>query len=210
MARDRILVDGLHVECIVGVYPEERDREQPVHVDVELALDLRDAGLRGDLSRSCDYAAVARDVAALLQFRRYLLLEVAAEEITGFLLAAHPRVAEVSLRLAKPCALPGLARSAGVALRRDRGDLGQGERLLTTAEARLRQVALAPGGALRLGPLAGDTMLWAQGGDLRCGDVELAAGRSLICLKGHVLSCMNLGTGPVSTLLLERHEGAEG
>ena len=43
-ARDVISIQGLRVDCIVGVYPHERDRVQPLEIDVRLVLDTRRAG----------------------------------------------------------------------------------------------------------------------------------------------------------------------
>jgi FolB domain-containing protein len=144
--RDAIRVEGLEVSCVVGVNPDERDREQPLLVSVELGLSLELAGRSADLADTCNYARVADEIVALLQFRRYRLLEGAAEELAAMLLGVHPRAETVSVQLDKPEALRGRARSAGVSIARRQADyprrwetarFGRVEVLLETAEAGL-------------------------------------------------------------------------
>lgn len=121
---DLIHVKGLEIRCIVGIRSYERQREQPLRVDVSLGLDLSTAGRSGLIGDSVDYATVADQVTALLRFREYRLLEVAAEEATAFLFAAHPGIRQVMLRLDKPEALAGRARSAAIEMARSRGAFG--------------------------------------------------------------------------------------
>jgi dihydroneopterin aldolase len=67
-APDVIEIRGLRVECIVGVYPQERDTPQPLEIDVRLELEpvLEVHRLR----QTVDYAAIASQIAFLLQRRR--------------------------------------------------------------------------------------------------------------------------------------------
>lgn len=143
--RDRIEIEGLQLECVVGVNADERDREQPVLVDLRAALDLAPAGKSGRIADTVDYDRVSRELAALLHFRRYKLLENAAEECAAMLLGVHPAIERLELRLVKPLAL-ARARTAGVAIERSRADyprrderkrFGDVEVLLETREAGL-------------------------------------------------------------------------
>lgn len=156
MPRDAIRVEALEVPCVIGLNPDERVREQPLVVSVELGLALDRAGRSADLADSYNYARVADELAALLQFRRYRLLEAAAEELTAMLLAVHPRVEEARVRLDKPGALAH-ARSAGVTITRRQDDyprrweaarFGEVEVVLETAEAGLYLLHVAPGRAI--------------------------------------------------------------
>ena len=87
---DLIRVVGLELRCIVGVRSYERRREQPLRVDIALGLDLSTAGRSGLIGDSVDYSEVADGITALLRFREYRLLEVAAEEASALLFAAYP------------------------------------------------------------------------------------------------------------------------
>jgi FolB domain-containing protein len=157
MGKDRIHVEDLVVECIVGILPEERTRPQPLHVDVTLDLDLDLAGRTGKISDTVDYARLADEVHALLEFRNYLLLEKAAEELCAMILGVHPGVRGVDLRLRKPRGLVGRAKSVGVAVSRTRADFprrwehpdyGAVEILLETSEAGLYLLHVDPGKAI--------------------------------------------------------------
>lgn len=151
---DLIHVKGLELRCIVGIRSYERRREQPLRVDVSLGLDLSTAGRSGRIGDSVDYATVADQVTALLRFREYRLLEVAAEEATAFLFAAHPALRQVQLRLDKPEALAGRARSAAVEMTRTRGAFGASQEdteygsrseLLRSPEGIVERVFVRPG-----------------------------------------------------------------
>ena len=83
VARDTIELEGLCLDCVLGVNPDERDREQPVRVDLRMGLDLRAAGRSASIADTIDYDRTASEIAALLRFRRYRLLENAAEEVAA-------------------------------------------------------------------------------------------------------------------------------
>jgi dihydroneopterin aldolase len=154
MARDKIFIEGLRVDCVVGIYPHERRRPQPLFVELELGLDTAEAGYTGRIAATCDYARVADEVATLLEFRRYKLLELAAEELAAMLFGVHPMLTEARIRLTKPEALRGRARAAGVEIRRSTRDyvrtrehnaFGEVEILFETKEAGLYLLHVEPG-----------------------------------------------------------------
>jgi dihydroneopterin aldolase len=120
--RDAIHIQGLSLDCIVGVRPDEREREQPVVLDLRLGLDLSRAGRSGRIAHTCDYDRVVDQVSALLKFRRYRLVEVAVEELAAMLFGVHPMLEMVWIRLEKPRALDKRARLAAVEIERERSD----------------------------------------------------------------------------------------
>lgn len=156
---DLIRIVGLELRCIVGLRSYERRREQPLLVDVSLGLDLSTAGRSGRISDSVDYSEVADSITALLRFREYRLLEVAAEEVCALLFAMYPGIQHVTLRLDKPEALQGRARSAAVEITRSRGAFGATEQptafggrteLLRTPEAVVERLRVEAGRELHL------------------------------------------------------------
>lgn len=156
---DLIRIDGLELRCIVGLRSYERHREQPLRADVAIGLDLSAAGRSGQIGDSADYGRVADAVTSLLRFREYRLLEVAAEETAAFLFAAYPVAKLVRIRLDKPEALAGRARTAAVEIQRTRGAFGAVEEatsfgsrveILRTSEALLEVLKVKPSGSLTL------------------------------------------------------------
>lgn len=105
---DIIRLEGLVVQCVIGVYPSERDTPQPLEVDVALHLDTREAAELG-LRHTVDYAQVCGEIRFLLESCRFLLLETAAEALARYLLAPpttdRAPVKAVTLKLTKPAAL---------------------------------------------------------------------------------------------------------
>src|SRR5690242_4009599 len=150
---DLIRIRGLEIDCIVGVRPLEREREQRVHIDLALGMDLSPAGRTGRIALTCDYDEIAEEVIALLRFRRYHLIEMATEEITAMLLGVHPALEMVDIRLDKPAALDGRARAASVEVKRTGADFRRTTRptafgavdvLLETREAGLYLFSIQP------------------------------------------------------------------
>jgi FolB domain-containing protein len=117
---DSVEIRGLSCRCIIGIRARERRVSQRVRLDIDLAVDLERAGKSGRIAHTIDYSRASTEIIALLQFRRYTLLEVAAEECAGWLFAAYPAVQGVTLSIAKPQALAGQAESGGVCIVRQR------------------------------------------------------------------------------------------
>jgi dihydroneopterin aldolase len=154
---DCLSIEALELECIVGIRPAERKRPQRVRLDIVLRLDLSRAGRSGRFAQTVDYSFVIEEISRLLHFREYRLIEMATEEIASMLLAAHPLLDSVSIRLEKPEALGGRARTAAISVTRSRADfpprsrvaeLTRSDLLLETHEASLESVTLAPAATL--------------------------------------------------------------
>lgn len=99
-------LQGLRVDCIVGIYAHERQTRQPVLVDVELDYDFAAAATSDAIADAIDYDGVARAVTELAQRRAFQLIETMAEETAALLLARLPSVRTVRLEIRKPDAVP--------------------------------------------------------------------------------------------------------
>jgi FolB domain-containing protein len=174
---DVIRIHRLELDCIVGIRPPEREHQQRVRLDVGLHADVSQAGRTGRISLTADYDQAAHEVAALLSFRRYHLIEMAAEEVSAMLLGIHAGVQRVDVRIEKPGALAGRARAASVEVKRSRRDFpralqrlpyGERETLLETREALLELVRIDAGGELRDGTDASaeESLFWLSSGSL--------------------------------------------
>lgn len=98
---DTIELAGLGLTAVVGVLPEERDRAQPLRVDLSLEVDLTAAGISDDLADTVDYSAVCDRVADVAATSRPELLEKLAAEMADAVLDCDPRVSAVRIRIEK-------------------------------------------------------------------------------------------------------------
>ena len=115
MALDTISIRDLDVDCVIGVYPQERDRPQPLRLDVDLMVGSERAACSERLDDTLDYEFVAAQLVFLLKSCRFRLLETAAHALSRYLLTpsvpdGEGRTPErVRLRLSKLKALGGCA-----------------------------------------------------------------------------------------------------
>jgi dihydroneopterin aldolase len=112
---------GLHnlrIECIVGIYPHEREQVQTVFLDIEIDYDFAPAAASDAIPDAVDYDQVVASVTGLIQSRRFQLIETMAEEAAAMLLAGLSQVARVRIEIRKPAAVPTAAHSF---VRVDRG-----------------------------------------------------------------------------------------
>lgn len=115
---DRILLERIPVDCLIGTRPEERQRRQPLAISVTLECDFRAAAASDDLRDAVNYVRVCETVKAVAEGSEFFLLERLGEVLCQRLLAM-PGILRVGLRLEKPQAIPGV----GVALEMERGSL---------------------------------------------------------------------------------------
>jgi dihydroneopterin aldolase len=116
---DSVIIEGLVVETVIGVYDWERNITQRLELDLEMGWDNRRAAGSDQVDDALDYAKVSEAITGLLQRLQPQLLETAAEAVAG-LLQEQFRVPWLSLTLRKPGAVPS-ARSVGVRLHRGSG-----------------------------------------------------------------------------------------
>jgi len=118
---DRIELRGLWVDAICGVLPHERTNPQPLELDLDVLVDLSEAGESDALVDTIDYGAVtavAANVAAKLEPQ---LLEHLASVIADAVLAIDDRIAavEVAVRKLEP-PVPERLATSGVRIERTR------------------------------------------------------------------------------------------
>jgi 7,8-dihydroneopterin aldolase/epimerase/oxygenase len=114
--RDAVVVEGLRVRALVGVFPHERKRTQPLVLDLELGCDASRPAREDDLAEALDYDAVARAVGRWCLETRPRLLETLAEHLARRLRREFG-VPWLRLKIVKPAAVPA-ARAVGVVIER--------------------------------------------------------------------------------------------
>lgn len=113
---DSVLIEGLVVETVVGVYDWEREVTQALVVDLEMAWDNRIPGASDDVADALDYASVSERTERCLKELKPKLLEHGAE-VLAKMLQREFGVSWLRLTLRKPGAVPA-ARSVGVCIER--------------------------------------------------------------------------------------------
>ena len=83
---DCIQLRGLRVVCVVGVLPEERERAQPLELDIDIYADLSAAGNSDDLQDTVDNGSVARTIEEICLGAKVQLLERLAQLVAERLL----------------------------------------------------------------------------------------------------------------------------
>lgn len=119
---DTIHINDLRVLTVIGALAHEQEGPQPLRVDVDLHVDLGDAGRSDDLDDTVHYGLVSEEIAELASDRPFVLLERFADEIAGIALR-FDRVEAVDVTVTKirpPLALA--IESTAVTLRRCRSD----------------------------------------------------------------------------------------
>lgn len=117
---DRIILKGLAVDTLIGVYGWERERTTRLLIDVRLDTDLGAAMRSDDVNSTIDYAAVASRIQQVAKQSRFALLEALANEIFVALFSAFA-IEEVQLDITKPYILHD-AQQVMVSITRNKQD----------------------------------------------------------------------------------------
>ncbi|AJQ96899.1 dihydroneopterin aldolase [Gynuella sunshinyii] len=118
---DKVLIKGLEVEAVIGVYDWERGITQKLVLDIELDWDNRPAARHDDLSLALDYDRLSQRLLAFIGASQYGLIETLAEE-TARLIHEEFAVPGVLLTLYKPGAVKA-AQTVGVQIYRNYGQV---------------------------------------------------------------------------------------
>ena len=113
---DKVFIEGLDVDTVIGAYDWERQIRQRLLLDLEMTFDCHRAGASDALADSLDYNAVAGAVTALVQASRCELLEALAERVAAMVLREFP-VAHLRLCVRKPGAVKNAA-AVGIVVER--------------------------------------------------------------------------------------------
>lgn len=113
---DRLLIEGLQIETVIGVYDWERTIHQRLVLDLEMATDIRPAAATDDLSMTLDYAAISTRIGEFADIHHFALVETFAERLAA-LLREEFAIAWLRLTLRKPGAVAEAA-AVGVCIER--------------------------------------------------------------------------------------------
>ncbi|MFB9887224.1 dihydroneopterin aldolase [Balneatrix alpica] len=113
---DKVFIKGLAIETLIGIYDWERQIRQRLLLDLELAVDIRQAAAGDDIEHTLSYKTVADRLQQFVGESEFLLVETLAEEVAR-LLQQEFQVPWLRLRVAKPGAVVA-AETVGVEIER--------------------------------------------------------------------------------------------
>ncbi len=100
---DKIIINDLRVEAVIGVYPEERLHRQPLILQVEIDIDLGKAARTDRLEDTVNYAEIEERIVRLAESSEFFLIERLAGA-AGALVVGYPGVLRTRVRVEKPAA----------------------------------------------------------------------------------------------------------
>ena len=118
--KDIVFIEDLRVQTVIGVFDWEREIRQTVSLDLEMAFDIRKAGVSDDIADTLDYKAVSKHLIQFIENSDFQLVEALAEECAAIVLAEFP-VSWLRLKLSKPGAVRG-SNAVGVIIERESTD----------------------------------------------------------------------------------------
>lgn len=115
---DKVFIEALEIETVIGIYDWERTIRQPLLFDIEMGFDNRVPAASDAIADTLDYKAVSKRLIAFVSASNFGLVETLAERCAELILAEFP-VAQLRLKLSKPGAVRG-AKAVGVIIERSR------------------------------------------------------------------------------------------
>ncbi len=120
---DQIHLKNIESYCRLGVYEEERERGQCVHIDLELDLDLSAAGSSDDVKDTINYVDISLATQDITMLKPYRLIEHLCTEICAGLLKRFAKVQAVTVQIHKPVInAKWFTGNASVKMRRERAE----------------------------------------------------------------------------------------
>ncbi|MDQ3159811.1 MAG: dihydroneopterin aldolase [Pseudomonadota bacterium] len=116
---DKVFIEGLQIETLIGIYDWERRIRQPLVFDIEMAFDNRKPAATDAIEDTLNYKDVSKRLIDYVSASSFGLVETLAERCAEIILDEFG-VAQVRLKLSKPGAVRG-AKAVGVIIERSRG-----------------------------------------------------------------------------------------
>jgi dihydroneopterin aldolase len=103
---DRVFIEDLKIQTVIGIFDWERKIKQTVSLDLEMAFDIGPAARSDDISDTLDYKAVAKRLISFVEGSSYQLVEALADRCAAIVMDEFP-VQGLRLKLSKPGAVRG-------------------------------------------------------------------------------------------------------
>jgi len=116
---DKVFIEGLQIETLIGIYDWERRFRQPLVFDIEMGFDNRTPAASDAIGDTLNYKDVSKRLIEYVSASSFGLVETLAERCADIILDEFD-VAQVRVKLSKPGAVRG-AIAVGVIIARSRG-----------------------------------------------------------------------------------------
>jgi len=113
---DKVFIQGLKIDTVIGIYDWEREIRQDVVLDIQMSADIKTASQTDQIDQTINYKAVAKRLIGFAKESKFQLVETLAEEITQIIINEFD-VQWVKLTLNKGEAVTG-AEGVGVIIER--------------------------------------------------------------------------------------------
>ncbi len=115
---DKVLIRQLRIDTVIGVYEWEKQIQQSLFIDLDMAWDIRPAAATDDYQHALCYETVSNRLTQLIRAQPIELIETVAERVAECLLTEF-KVTWVKVVVNKPGAVP-FAASVGIEIERSR------------------------------------------------------------------------------------------
>lgn len=115
---DKVFIEGLEIDALIGIYDWERRIRQTLVFDLEMGFDNRKPAASDDIADTLNYKAVSKRLMEFVRGSDFGLVETLAERCAQIVLDEFD-VQWLRLKLSKPGAVRG-ARAVGVVIERTR------------------------------------------------------------------------------------------
>jgi len=115
---DKISIEGLAVETIIGVHDWEREQKQTVMIDLQLFTSTDAAARSDDVAHTIGYGDVARYATEFVESSHFNLIESLASALSERILERFP-VTRLNVTVSKPGAVEN-AGNVSVSIERSR------------------------------------------------------------------------------------------
>ena len=115
---DKVFIEGLEIEALIGIYDWERRIRQTLVFDLEMGFDNRKPAASDNIEHTLNYKAVSKRLIEFVGSSDFGLVETLAERCAAIVLEEFG-VQWLRLKLSKPGAVRG-ARAVGVIIERSR------------------------------------------------------------------------------------------
>ena len=113
---DKVFIEGLEIDALIGIYDWERRIRQVLVFDLEMGFDNRRPAASDDIADTLDYKAVSKRLIQFVSESSFGLVETLAERCAA-IITGEFGVPHVRLKLSKPGAVRG-SKAVGVIIER--------------------------------------------------------------------------------------------